>query len=199
MDIASALIVSLEHITALCLREMAYIIAVGITTKYSELVFAIYLWRREAMRLDRLTDNQLYAHLWLSRMWDVDNKVKSYEKRKADIISSLSGIGKYDDEFIPSQTGENLTETKNIEYSTLCQEIEKLTMELSVENVRTMQIINSVKSAKLSGMLFDRYINRMSWNSIGNKYHYTDRHSYNYMHKSLDAVYQFIPKGEVEL
>ena len=151
------------------------------------------------MRLDRLTENQLYAHLWLSRMWDVDNKVKSYEKRKADIISSLSGIGKYDDEFIPSQTGENSTETKNIEYSTLCQEIEKLTMELSVENVRTMQIINSVKSAKLSGMLFDRYINRMSWKFIGNKYHYTDRHSYNYMHKSLDAVYQFIPKGEVEL
>lgn len=146
-----------------------------------------------------MTDNQLIAHLWLSRMWDVDNKIKSYEKRKADIISSLSGIGKYDDEFIPTQNGENATETKNIEYSLLCQEIEKLSSDLSKENVRTMKIINQVRSPKLSGMLYDRYINRLSWRAIGMKYHYTDRHSYNYMHKSLDAVSIFIPKGEVEL
>lgn len=146
-----------------------------------------------------MTDNQLIAHLWLSRMWDVDNKIKSYEKRKADIISSLSGIGKYDDEFIPTQNGENATETKNIEYSLLCQEIEKLSSDLSKENVRTMKIINQVRSPKLSGMLYDRYINRLSWRTIGMKYHYTDRHSYNYMHKSLDAVSIFIPKGEVEL
>lgn len=146
-----------------------------------------------------MTDTQLIAHLWLSRMWDVDNKIKSYEKRKMDIISSLSGIGKYDDEFIPTQNGENATETKNIEYSLLCQEIEKLTADLSNENVRTMQVINQVKSPKLSGMLYDRYINRLSWRIIGVKYHYTDRHSYNYMHKSLDAVSSFIPKGEVEL
>lgn len=132
-------------------------------------------------------------------MWDVDNKIKSYEKRKADIISSLSGIGKYDDEFIPTQNGENATETKNIEYSLLCQEIEKLSSNLSKENVRTMKIINQVRSPKLSGMLYDRYINRLSWRAIGMKYHYTDRHSYNYMHKSLDAVSIFIPKGEVEL
>lgn len=132
-------------------------------------------------------------------MWDVDNKIKSYEKRKADIISSLSGIGKYDDEFIPTQNGENATETKNIEYSLLCQEIEKLSSDLSKENVRTMKIINQVRSPKLSGMLYDRYINRLSWRAIGMKYHYTDRHSYNYMHKSLDAVSIFIPKGEVEL
>ena len=146
-----------------------------------------------------MTTNQLISHLWLSRMWDVDNKIKSYEKRKADIICSLSGIGKYDSDFIPSQTGENSTESKNIEYSVICQEIEKLSSELSSENVRTMQTINLVDNAKLSGMLYDRYINRLSWRSIGIKYHYTDRHSYNYMHKSLDAIYIYIPKEEVEL
>lgn len=147
----------------------------------------------------QLTDKQLYAHLWLSRMWDIDNKIKSYEKRKADIISSLSGIGRYDADFIPSQTGDNATETKNIEYSLLCQEIEKLSSDLSTENVRTMNTINQVKNSKLSGMLYDRYINRLSWNYIGNKYHYSDRHSYNYMHKSLDAIYPYIPRDEVEL
>lgn len=146
-----------------------------------------------------MTDNQLVSHLWLSRMWDVDNKIKSYETRKSDIISSLSGIGKYDSEYIPAQTGENSTESKNIEYSRLCEEIEKLSADLSVENVRTMQVINQVSNPKLSGMLYDRYVNRMSWRVIGIKYHYTDRHSYNYMHKCLDAVYIYIPKGEVEL
>lgn len=147
----------------------------------------------------QLTDKQLYAHLWLSRMWDIDNKIKSYEKRKADIISSLSGIGRYDADFIPSQAGDNSTETKNIEYSLICQEIEKLSSDLSTENVRTMNVINQVSNSKISGMLYDRYINRMSWGTIGTKYHYTDRHSYNYMHKSLDAVYTFVPKGEIEL
>lgn len=146
-----------------------------------------------------LTDRQLIAHIWLSRMWDIDNKIQSYEKRKADIISSLSGIGHYDAEYIPTQTGENGTESKNIEYSVLCQEIEKLSRDLSKENVRTMQVINNIKSPKLSGMLYDRYINRMSWGAIGAKYHYTDRHSYNYMHKSLDAVSTFIPQEEVTL
>lgn len=146
-----------------------------------------------------LTDRQLIAHIWLSRMWDVDNKIKSYQKRKEDIISSLSGIGKYDSEFIPAQTGENSTETKNIEYSLLCQEIERLTDELSKENVRTMSAINQVKNVKLSGMLYDRYINRMTWGMVGSKYHYTDRHSYNYMHKCLDAVASFVPREEVEL
>ena len=146
-----------------------------------------------------MNDTQLISHLWLARMWDVDNKIKSYEKRKDDIIGSMSGIGKYDAEFIPANTGENSTETKNIEYSLLCQEIEKLSADLSRENVRTMQIINLVTSPRLSGMLYDRYINRMSWRAIGTKYHYSDRHAYNYMHKCLDAVSEFIPKGEVDL
>ena len=147
----------------------------------------------------RLTDNQLYAHLWLSRTWDKENMIISYETRKSKIIGSLSGIGKYDADFIPAQTGENSTETKNLEYSNICKEIEKLLADLSVENVRTMNVIKQVSNPRLSGMLYDRYINRLPWKFIGKKYHYSERHSFNYMHKCLDAIYDYVPKGEIEL
>lgn len=146
-----------------------------------------------------MTEDQLISHLWLSRTWDIDSEIRSYENRKERIIASMSGIGKYDANFIPANTGENTTETKNIEYSLLCEKIEKKSRELSEENIRTMSIIDKVSEPIIRGMLFDRYINRMSWRSIGAKYYYKQRQSYNYMHKCLDKIRPYIPKGEVKL
>ena len=113
-------------------------------------------------------------------MWDKENAIDSYEKRKADIISQLSGIGKYDSEFIPAQTGENSVETKNIEYSLLNEKIEKLINEISVENVKTLEVLSKLSDAKMRNMLYDRYVNRLSWAKIGDKYHYAQRQPYRY-------------------
>lgn len=143
--------------------------------------------------MSNLSDRQWESHIWLSRMWGKDNEIESYEKRKADIISSLSGIGKYDADFIPAQTGENSVETKNIEYSLMNQKIEKLMNEIAEENVKTIQIIDKIKDPTKHNMLFDRYINRMSWSQIGDKYHYAERQPYRYMHTCLSAVREFIP------
>lgn len=65
--------------------------------------------------MNNMSDKEYEAHLWLARMWDAGNEIESYEKRKDDILSQLSGIGKYDSEFVPAQTGENSVETKNID------------------------------------------------------------------------------------
>lgn len=146
-----------------------------------------------------MTEKQYQAHIWLSRMWDMDNEIKSFEERKTTIISSLSGIGKYDSDFIPAQTGENSTETKNIEYSLLCSEIEKKMRELSAENIKTLKVLQNIQDVKIRNMLYDRYINRMSWSKVGEKYHYENRHSYNYMHKCLDIVRPFCPDDEIRV
>lgn len=143
--------------------------------------------------MSNLTDREYEAHVWLARMWDKDNEIESYEKRKADIISQLSGIGKYDSESIPGNNGENPTETKNIEYSMLCEKIEKLVGEISRENVKTLQVLFKLNDAKMRNMLYDRYINRMSWAKIGEKYHYAQRQPYNYRKKCLSAVRPLIP------
>lgn len=147
--------------------------------------------------MSNMSDRQFEAHLWLSRMWGKDNEIESYERRKADIISQLSGIGKYDDEFIPANTGENTTETKNIEYSLLCEKIEKLINEISEENIRTLETIQRLSDAKMRSMLYDRYINRLSWNQIQSKYHYAQRQPYRIIHNGLDKIRSFIPDDEV--
>lgn len=148
--------------------------------------------------MSKLTDRQWEAHIWLSRMWDRENEIESFEKRKAEIISQLSGIGKYDSDFIPAQTGENSIETKNIEYSILCGKIESIIREISKENLHTLEIIEMVSDAKIRVMLYDRYINRMSWSKIGEKYHYAHTQPYRYMHKCLDEVRKYIPDDEIK-
>ena len=147
--------------------------------------------------MGKMSDNAWEAHIWLSRMWCKDNEIDAYEKRKADIISSLSGIGKYDAEFIPAQTGENSTETKNIEYSLLNQKIEKLLSEVSAENVRTINTIDRISDPTTHNMLFDRYINRLSHNQIQQKYSYSKRQPYRILHTGLSKIREFIPDDEV--
>lgn len=147
-----------------------------------------------------MTDNQYYAHKWLSRMWDKDIEIEQLIVRRDVIVASMSGIGKYDAEHIPTQNGENPTETKNIEYSILSEQIEKKTIELASENILTYQVIDRVSDSMLRGMLIARYINRLSWTDVGKLYNYAKTQIYKeYRNKALDAVYPFIPPDEVAL
>lgn len=147
--------------------------------------------------MSKMSDRQFEAHIWLSRMWFKENEIESYERRKGEIISQLSGIGKYDDTFIPTQTGENSTETKNIEYSLLNEKIEKLITEISVENMHTTMVIDNIQDSTTHNILYDRYINRMSWNQIQSKYHYAPRQPYRILHSGLSKVRDFISDDEV--
>ena len=145
-----------------------------------------------------MTDSQYYAHRWLSRMWDKDIEIEQLIVRRDVIVASMSGIGKYDAEHIPTQNGENPTETKNIEYSILSEQIEKKTIELANENIKTWQVIVNVENTTLRGMLIARYINRKSWTEIGKLYNYSKSRAFDYRKIALDTVYPFIPKEPVD-
>lgn len=140
-----------------------------------------------------MTDLQFHAHRWLARMWDVDTEIAQLVMRRQKILDSMSGIGKYDAEHIPAQTGENATESKNIEYSLLTEQIEKRLNALSAENVRTITVIDQVDDTKLRGILKARYINRLTWAQIGKIYHYERSRTDDYRKKALEKVAQFIP------
>ena len=146
-----------------------------------------------------MTDNQLYAHRWLSRMWYIDIEIEQLIIRRDAIIASMSGIGKYDAEHIPTQNGENATETKNIEYSLLSEQIDKKLLKVSNENAMTLRVIDNVEDNMLRGMLISRYLNRKTWTQIGKDYSYERSRAFDYRKIALDAVYPFIPKGEIEL
>ena len=146
-----------------------------------------------------MTDNQLYAHRWLSRMWYIDIEIEQLIIRRDALIASMSGIGKYDAEHIPTQDGENATETKNIEYSLLSEQIDKKLLKVSNENAMTLRVIDNVEDNMLRGMLISRYLNRKTWTQIGKDYNYERSRAFDYRKLALDAVYPFIPKGEIEL
>lgn len=141
-----------------------------------------------------MTDAQYYAHRWLSRMWYIDIEIEQLIIRRDAIIASMSGIGKYDAEFIPAQTGENSTETKNIEYALLSEQIDKKLQSVSNENSRTLAVIGCVQDNMLRGMLISRYLNRKTWTQIGKEYNYERSRAFDYRKIALDAVYPFIPK-----
>ena len=65
-----------------------------------------------------MTDEQLYAKDWLNRMYRVSMHIESLRSKQQEVLSSMSGIGQYDSEHIPAQTGENSSETKLISKST---------------------------------------------------------------------------------
>ena len=140
-----------------------------------------------------MTDKQYHAHCWLSRMWDANTEIDQLVIRRTNIISSLSGIGKYDAEHIPTQNGENATESKNLEYSLLSEQIEKRLNTVGKENARTIQVIDQVSNTMLRGMLKARYINRLTWTQVGKLYHYEKTQAFKYGKKALDAVAPFVP------
>lgn len=145
-----------------------------------------------------MTDKQYYCHRWLARMWDANVEVEQLILRRSNIISSLSGIGKYDAEHIPANTGDNATETKNIEFAILSEQIEKRLDEIGRENIRTIGVIDRVNSSMLRGMLKARYINRMTWAQVGKQYNYERTQAFKYGKKALDAVAPFVPHEVLE-
>lgn len=144
-----------------------------------------------------MNDNQFYAHRWLSRMRYVDVEIRQLDARRQSIISSMSGIGKYDAEHIPTQNGENSSESKYIEFSIVSELYEKKLHLLSVENSRTIQVIDHVSNPMLRGMLIAKYINRKMNSEIGKLYNYERTRTTHYINEALDAVYPFIPQGEI--
>ena len=132
-------------------------------------------------------------------MWDTNIEIEQLIARRETIGDSMSGIGKYDSEHIPTQNGENATESKNIEYSVLSEQIDKRKLTMDTENARTLKVIAHVDDSMLRGMLIARYVRRLTWAEVGKLYSYERSSIYKtYRLKALDAVSPFIPKGEVD-
>lgn len=141
-----------------------------------------------------LNQSELNAQDWLNRMHDTARFIESLEAKREEVISSLSGIGKYDADSIPAQTGENSTETKNLLYSKLSAEIEKNTSILMAEDNRTLDVILMVKDPRMKSVLIDRYLSRLKWEDIAVKQNYSVSWIYKLHESALRKVCPFIPK-----
>lgn len=141
--------------------------------------------------------NELYSHIWLSRMWGKDKEIGE-DVALRDKLNEW-GVGVYDANHIPNKTDSNTSESKFIEYTILSAEIDKQIEEYLREIQRTDTVIRKVDNALFRGILKAWYINRKSWKEIGKEYHYEKTQVYEIRNKALSAVYPFIPEGEVNL
>lgn len=144
-----------------------------------------------------MTDRQFHAKDWLNRMYQTARVIESLEHKRDIVLASLSGIGKYDAENIPANTGENATESKNIEYSILSAQIDRERQRLSSEDIRTLDVIGKLENTPtgqlMKSILIDRYLSRMSWERIAEKQNYSPSRIYKLHADALDAVDQYIP------
>ena len=145
-----------------------------------------------------LSEPEWQAHMWLARAWEDEDRITSCRAQLDKIISELSGIGKYDVEFIPTQNGTNSVETKYLEYSDTRAEMEKAIIDRSVKNKKTKEYIDKLQDKRLGNMLYDRYIVRLSWKHIGDKYHYAQRQPYRLRHQCLTAIRPLLPEDEIQ-
>lgn len=144
-----------------------------------------------------MTDQQFYAKEWLNRMYNLALRIESLEAKRETILASLSGVAKYDSDF-SGNTGDNPTETKNIEYSILSQKIDEETDRLAAEDIRTLEVIDRLGDSKeerlMKTILTYRYLLRLGWKSISEKIHYSESRTQDYHLLALEAIYEFIPK-----
>ena len=147
-----------------------------------------------------MTDEQLHAQDWLNRMYHFENKLAANVRSRDKVLASLSGIGKYDAEFIPTQTGENSTETKLLEFSRLSEIIEKDVIVLLHEDNRTREVIEKIGDTPddeiMKAVLIDRYVNRLKWEDVGRLHNYSIHRTKQLHGDALKKIVPFIPQGE---
>lgn len=144
-----------------------------------------------------MTDEQYFVKEWLNRMYGVEQVIEALIRKREGIVGSMSGIGKYDDSFIPANTGENSSETKMLNYSELSDMIEKKRRELTQEDMLTLQVIDTLDgedSEIMKAILIDRYLNHLPWPAVVENQHY-EKSRVNELHaKALDKLYDRVSK-----
>ena len=136
---------------------------------------------------------------WLRRTWDIGAEIAELETRKEKILSSMSGVAKYDAKAIRGGSDSNPAESKNLEFSSICEKIEERQNLLSAENAKTLDAIykidDSVKNAtEIRTMLIAYSINRVGWKQLGKKRNYEKTASYNHRDICLESILPFVPK-----
>ena len=142
-----------------------------------------------------MTDRQYDSKIWLNRMYGVANHIESLRRKQEEVLSSLSGIGKYEETIAGSDP--NPTESKYLKYSEISGEIEKQLHRLHMEDLRTLEVIEHLDKEEQKAVLIDRYLNRLPWSLIASSHNYGERQVYRYHDDALEKVYPFIPKGEI--
>ena len=143
-----------------------------------------------------MTDNQNDAHRWLKRMWGSEDEIRALNKDRERLLEQ--GVANYDSKHVPGGSDPNPNESRMIEYSEICAKIDARCLYIAKENLRTLEVIDKVANAQFRALLINYYVNQMaSWERVGKEMNYEKSRATELGCQALDAVYPFIPKGEI--
>lgn len=143
-----------------------------------------------------MTENQNDAHRWLKRMWGSEDEIRALNKDRERLLEQ--GVANYDSKHVPGGSDSNPNESRMIEYSEICAKIDAKCAHIARENLRTLEVIDHLTNAQFRALLINYYVNQMaSWERVGKEMNYEKSRATELGCQALDAVYPFIPKGEI--
>lgn len=143
-----------------------------------------------------MTENQNDAHRWLKRMWGSEDEIRALNKDRERLLEQ--GVANYDSKHVPGGSDPNPNESRMIEYSEICAKIDAKCAHIARENLRTLEVIDRLTNAQFRALLINYYVNQLaSWERVGKEMNYEKSRATELGCQALDAVYPFIPKGEI--
>ena len=149
-----------------------------------------------------MTDSAFKAKKWLNRTIELhervkklDREIKILENRINHPVSSygFNGTGQTD-----PMTRQQQREDALIEYSDKKEQFERVSRELSKQELITIRVIDRMSNYIYAAILLDRYVNHNKWDEIieSNNYHYSRAQIYRYHNYALDELGQLITSEE---
>ena len=143
-----------------------------------------------------MTESEERAKDWLNRNFGMSLEIAAIKRRLERMESNIEKVCK------PIRLKEvqeghgdgNSQENLMAEYLDLAAEIERRELVLEQRDKETATVIDKVESPILRTILFERYINRLSWKKIGEAIHHDGGWLFEMHRQAIAAVIPFIPE-----
>ena len=116
----------------------------------------------------------------------IAQRLKSEYDKESEFLDSIrSPLG--GDGTPRGRSGTNPIESKAVRLAEKLTEYQDAEFEATIIKHRILRTVNSVPGPRGS-VLYERYINLLSWRQIADRLHYSKRHCYNLHNEGLDIV-----------
>lgn len=131
------------------------------------------------------------AKHWLMRSVGSHRYIKALERRLESF--TFANITRYENDGVPpTNTGENATETRMIEFSEINRLIEETRDRIASSDVETLRMIDRMTSNLQKTVLVERYINLLNFDEIAKKIDYSTSHVHRLHGEALLSLYKIL-------
>ena len=143
-----------------------------------------------------MTEREERAKEWLNRNYGIALEIQAIQRRLERMNADLEKVTRplKIKEVIEANNPGNAQEDRLADYIDMSDELSKRIVYLMGLDHTTKNVIDKVDSPTLRTILFERYINRLSWKKIGEAIHHDGGWLFEMHRQALDAVLPFIPE-----